>query len=155
MASLSKRVQITCNIIPSANNSAVPPGSSDSNSEGYHATWAEWQNPNENMNLSERVGDSSHKEDVPAAMQTVLTDATEFASKTGVSADALKLLAKRLGLSITQTKRANKTFDDRLGFGLPKSYRKLFTTETPPRTLFKFGGQPDGLFFASEAPVLW
>ena len=81
--------------------------------------------------------------------QNFQSEVEKFAKTGGQTYAKLREIGKRLKLAITQTGRS-KGKGDRLNFGFTKKMRRLFTTEVPPRALFKFGVQKDGFFYPSR-----
>ena len=150
MTSLINRVRKNCTTQSSATTPLRSPISSDDdlNDEFLHQELL--RHPSE-TDRSERV---ENKNVDVERIKTVLEHAREFATLKGVSVIKVKTFAKRLGLRTTQTKRQHAKFTDRLSFGLTKRERTLVvkeSQETPPTTLFKFGGREDGLLYASNS----
>ena len=157
MASLINRVHEKCaKAVPSVSFLTGSPHSSDSHidedPDRYTVRIHEelLRHPSE-MSVEETIVENK-KRDVNGNV-TDVGRVREFATAKGVSLAHLKQLAKVLGLAVTQSKRQSSSFVDRQSFGFPKSTRSLVVRETnttPPRTLFKFRGRKDGLFFASK-----
>ena len=84
-----------------------------------------------------------------------INEVTEFACKTNVSIDWLKMKAKKLKLIITMTGRSRHKPQDRIGFGLRKKVSKAIKNSNKDfkiaSTLFKFGIQVNGFFKPSDA----
>ena len=79
--------------------------------------------------------------------------AKKFATAKGLPLSLMKELGKRLGLAITESKRASCKYRDRISFGLPAAVHKILVKEcnaTPDRKLFRFTGTRQGQFFASR-----
>ena len=107
------------------------------------------------MTVEERVGAKKRADVEEHAPDMKL--ATQFATANGLSESLMKELGKKLGLVITESKRASCKYRDRISFGLPAAVQKLLAKEcnAPPdrkllRKLFRFSGTKEGQFFASR-----
>ena len=103
------------------------------------------------MVVEERVGAKKRADVEEHAPDMKL--AKKFATANGLPLSLMKELGKRLGLAITESKRASCKYRDRISFGLPAAVHKILVKEcnaTPDRKLFRFTGTRQGQFFASR-----
>lgn len=103
------------------------------------------------MAVEERVGAKKSADVEEHAPDMKL--AKKFATANGLPLSLMKELGKRLGLAITESKRASCKYRDRISFGLPAAVHKILVKEcnaTPDRKLFRFTGTRQGQFFASR-----